>query len=128
MRESNRSNARQIPGFRIPCRSSVRYNSQSQFFAMLPMTNELPQSLIGALQNQRIIPFAGAGVSMAVKRRGASLPTDPPAFPNWSGLLLDAATQVEKEGKDREAAYIRACIGMAPPKMSDAAEAARTAL
>ena len=56
---------------------------------------EIPQSLQEKIRAGKVIPFAGAGVSMAVLNKN----TDKPLFPSWKQLLLQAADKLEKEKK-----------------------------
>ena len=56
---------------------------------------KIPRSLEEGLRDGRVIPFVGAGVSMAVERVGGGR-----VFPSWKQLLLDGATRLEQEGKD----------------------------
>lgn len=67
------------------------------------MTPHLPRSLEEGLSDGRVIPFVGAGVSMAVERvRGGRM------FPSWKRLLLDGAARLEQEGK--KADVVRALL------------------
>ena len=59
---------------------------------------DIPQTLSEAARAGRLIPFVGAGVSMAVRGRdGGRL------FPSWAELLKRAAGRLEAEGKPPEA-------------------------
>ena len=58
----------------------------------------IPRALRERLRAGRVIPFAGAGVSMAVRRDG-----DGALFPSWRQLLVRGADRLEEEGKPRDA-------------------------
>jgi hypothetical protein len=55
----------------------------------------IPPSLAEALSRRQVVPFAGAGVSRAVKRKSDSRPL----FPDWKELLLGAAELLKRSGK-----------------------------
>ena len=65
---------------------------------------EFPQELKQGLRDHKVIPFIGAGVSMAVRRRGSL----EPLFPSWKQLLLSAADRLEKELKKADADLVKA--------------------
>ncbi len=65
----------------------------------------VPPALAEALQRRLVIPFAGAGVSRAVRSRD----TDKPLFPDWKELLIGAAELLTKSGKD---GYAKAVAGL----------------
>lgn len=83
----------------------------------------LPRGLIEALRDGDLVPFAGAGVSAAVRTRGGEA-----AFPTWRGLLLGAAERLEQEGKPKKATLVRALLEDDPPQYLPAANTAREAL
>jgi SIR2-like domain/TIR domain len=64
------------------------------------MTPKIPRSLEEALRDGRVIPFVGAGVSMAVERVGGGR-----IFPSWKQLLLDGAARLEREGKKADVVH-----------------------
>ena len=66
---------------------------------------DLPASLITALQNGKVIPFVGAGVSLAVKdAQGNAL------FPSWKQLLQNAAARLRAEGNADMADVVDALV------------------
>lgn len=65
----------------------------------------VPPALADALQRRMVIPFAGAGVSHAVRSRD----TGKPLFPDWKELLIGAAELLKKSGKD---GYAKAVAGL----------------
>ena len=68
-----------------------------------------------------MIPFVGAGVSMAVERVGGGR-----IFPSWKQLLLDGAARLEQEG--RNANVVRALVEDDPPDYLQAAQKLRDKL
>jgi hypothetical protein len=66
---------------------------------------KLPQSLELALRERKVIPFVGAGLSQGVTATGGT-----PLFPGWSGLLKDAATSLNAEGKDVTARLVASLV------------------
>src|SRR5947207_895018 len=81
----------------------------------------LPASLIEALRRGEVIPFVGAGVSMAVTDAdGARL------FPSWRELLCRAAERLRAEGLTKKAN--RAQAELDDDDFLKAAETARAAL
>ena len=54
---------------------------------------KIPAALIDRLHAGRVVPFAGAGVSMAVVDRDSHQRL----FPNWSELLFAAADRLDHE-------------------------------
>jgi len=69
---------------------------------------DIPRTLKNELIAERVIPFVGAGVSMAIRRKG----TDDPLFPSWKELLAHAADRLDRESKTGEATYIRAALNL----------------
>lgn len=65
----------------------------------------LPRSLLEAVRRRRLIPFAGAGVSVAVEDRDASPRTA--LFPTWIQLLSRAVEEIEAEGAQYAAQLVR---------------------
>ncbi len=85
------------------------------------MSARYPQSLVEALRARRVVPFAGAGVSQAVRdAAGQAL------FPSWPGLLRDAAARLADENKPDDAAIVLAYVNKG--RFEDAATAAKDAL
>ncbi len=52
------------------------------------------KDLQAALEERRLIPFVGAGVSMSVKKADS----DEPLFPSWKTLLLSSADTIKQQG------------------------------
>ncbi len=61
-------------------------------------TATIPKTLRDALKARKVIPFAGAGVSMEVRFKLKPRREDPPALPSWIGLLHKAAERLREEG------------------------------
>lgn len=82
----------------------------------------LPSKLIESLKNGLVIPFVGAGVSMAVKNKidGNDL------FPSWKFLLEQAAKRLEDEGKQDDAFIVKGFVNK--NRLLDAAKEAKQAL
>lgn len=81
----------------------------------------IPQTLEDRLRTGKVIPFVGAGVSMAVKKQG----TNERLFPSWKELLMRAADRLEKEQKSPYARAISGLLEISPPDYLDAAKRAR---
>jgi len=88
---------------------------------MEPLT-DIPKSLQDDLRDRRIIPFIGAGVSMAVLDRQ----TGKTLFPSWAKLLTHAANRLRKQKKHPEADVVESLLRV--NDYLDAANRARTAL
>ncbi len=82
---------------------------------------KIPRSLEDGLRDGRVIPFVGAGVSMAVERSAGGR-----IFPSWKQLLLDGAARLEREGKN--ANLVRALVEDDPPDYLQAAQKLRDKL
>ena len=78
----------------------------------------IPQTLKERLAARRVIPFVGAGVSMAVCRKdnGTRL------FPSWKELLCHAADSSKQEGKEADARFIHAGLDLDAPDFLSLAE------
>lgn len=63
----------------------------------------IPQSLLQAVSQGRIVPFVGSGASMAVKKG---------LFPSWDGLLLMLADKLEEESREDQANVVRLFVKM----------------
>lgn len=81
----------------------------------------VPTTLRDALRARRVIPFVGAGVSMAVTT--ATTPTER-LFPSWAGLLEMAAKRLEDDQATGDAMAVR---GALTKKLPNYMEAARNA-
>ena len=86
-----------------------------------------PRGLVRALRAGHVVPFAGAGVSMAVQRLDRQGQPER-LFPSWKELLEKAAAQLCDENRLPEAALVRALLGVKPPRFLQAAEEARSGL
>ena len=84
----------------------------------------IPITLENALRAGKVIPFVGAGVSMAVLDRG----TGQPLFPSWTELLRRAADRLEQEQKAPYAAVVRGLLRLNTPDYLEAARRAREGL
>lgn len=85
----------------------------------------LPKKLVEALQSGSLVPFAGAGVSMAVmdkQRPGQRL------FPSWAGLLELAAERLDADGNEGDAMAVRGAMKRRIPSYLEAARNARDGL
>ena len=60
------------------------------------------------ISENRVVPFVGAGVSLAVKKKDS----DEKAFLSWRGLLQAFADELESLGKGDEAANVRSSLKM----------------
>ncbi|MCP4656400.1 MAG: hypothetical protein GY856_13385, partial [bacterium] len=67
----------------------------------------IPRSLKERLHDGQVIPFVGAGVSMAARHTdGTAL------FPSWRDLLLRGADRLDEEGKPPDADLVRALLAV----------------
>ncbi len=81
----------------------------------------IPKALLDALKTGRVVPFVGAGVSLAVKGAdGKAL------FPGWGQLFELAAKRLESAGKAHDAVIVRAFLNK--KEFLKAADAAREGL
>ncbi len=76
------------------------------------------------LRERRVIPFVGAGVSMAVKHRH----TGEVLFPSWKKLLLSAADRLASDNKQAYANVVRGLLELDKPDYLDAAKRAKESL
>ena len=63
----------------------------------------VPRYLQEFIREGKVIPFVGAGVSMAVRRTDGER-----CYPSWNDLLSRAATRLSEEGKPEAAAEVQA--------------------
>jgi hypothetical protein len=84
----------------------------------------IPTTLENFLREGKVIPFVGAGVSVAVLDRD----TGKPLFPSWLELLTRAADWLEHEGKTPYAAVVRGFLQFDKPDYLEAARRAREGL
>jgi len=85
---------------------------------------DIPRSLKDDLGHRRVIPFIGAGVSMAVLDRQ----TQKRLFPSWATLLKRAANYLREQKKHPHALLVESLLGKDPPQYLQAAKRAREAL
>jgi nucleoside phosphorylase len=64
--------------------------------------SEWPRNLVKAVENGLVIPFAGSGVAMALRR-----PDGGPLVPDWRGLLYAAADWLDENQRPEEATLLR---------------------
>ncbi|HKQ05103.1 MAG TPA: FxSxx-COOH system tetratricopeptide repeat protein [Blastocatellia bacterium] len=84
---------------------------------------DIPRTLDERLREGKVIPFVGAGVSMAVKdKNGERL------FPSWKNLLEAAANRLDEEKKSPYANTVRGLLEIEPSDYLDAARRARQGL
>jgi hypothetical protein len=85
---------------------------------------DIPKTLEDRLRAGKVIPFVGAGVSMAVlnKESGERL------FPSWKTLLERAADRLDEEKKSPYANAVRSLLQFEPPDYLDAARRASQGL
>jgi diguanylate cyclase (GGDEF)-like protein len=105
----------------VPQRSSPSSTPRQTVAA--PVT--IPAALREALSHRRVIPFVGAGASMAVMdatRPGTRL------FPSWGALLGLVAQRLDEEGLGGNAMAVRGLLSSKVPNYLDAARAAREGL
>lgn len=86
------------------------------------MATAPPRALLEALAQGRLIPFVGAGVSIAVRRAGGGR-----SFPDWPALLEKAAERLECENR-QQGSVVRALLKQSPPDLLRAAEYAKEGL
>ena len=84
----------------------------------------LPETLITSIKSDRVIPFVGAGVSMAVRRKSGS----DSLFPSWHQLLNNAAERLEKENKAEYGELVRSLLKITPAEYLTAAKYAQEGL
>lgn len=83
---------------------------------------EIPKQLETGLKQGKIIPFVGAGVSMAVRTKAGNQPL----FPSWPALLTAAAQRLREESKPAEAGIVEGFVKT--NRLLDAAKEAKDAL
>lgn len=84
----------------------------------------IPRTLEERLRGGRIIPFVGAGVSMAVLDRKSGTPL----FPSWGQLLKRAADRLDAEQNPLYAKLVRSLLEIDRPDYLEAARRAREGL
>lgn len=83
-----------------------------------------PETLLHLVHSSRIIPFIGAGVSMAVRKADGT----GALFPSWRDLLRQSATHLERENKAPYATLVRSLLEIEKPDYKRAAEYAKDGL
>ncbi|HEY8097327.1 MAG TPA: hypothetical protein VIE65_14700, partial [Methylobacter sp.] len=78
----------------------------------------IPQQLEESLKQGKVIPFIGAGVSMAVLDQSGVM-----LFPSWNALLMAAAEQLKDAIKPDDAALIGSLVNK--NRLLDAAKEAQ---
>lgn len=82
---------------------------------------KIPKSLIDALKNKEVVPFIGAGVSLAVKKRNeAGAKSEESLFTSWKEYVEILAKALEDENKPQDAQFIRSSVNISKPKYLDA--------
>jgi hypothetical protein len=85
----------------------------------------IPADLVRAVQEGKLIPFAGAGVSMAVREQGS----EERLYPSWGGLLEKLAVALDQQGRSSHAQVVRGLTAIGDHgKLLDAASTAREGL
>ncbi|MET0752420.1 MAG: SIR2 family protein, partial [Pyrinomonadaceae bacterium] len=88
---------------------------------MTDADSNIPKSLIDALKAGEVVPFVGAGVSIAVKKKNADgTESEESLFPSWKGYVGILAQTLIEEGKLDEANLVEAYIKSAKPKYLEA--------
>lgn len=87
------------------------------------MSNDFPDDLKRAVREGRLVPFAGAGVSMAVCRQDGSR-----AFPDWREALDATADELHRQGRSEEALQVRKHLDAEPSRFLEAAQLAQEKL
>jgi hypothetical protein len=83
--------------------------------------DKIPESLIDALKRGEVVPFIGAGVSLAVRKKSADgTKPEESLFPSWKGYVKILAQTLIAEGKPDEANLVEAYIKSAKPKYLEA--------
>ncbi|MFN8000083.1 MAG: hypothetical protein U0X75_03590 [Acidobacteriota bacterium] len=88
-------------------------------------TSNIPQTLQNRLRERKVIPFVGAGVSMAVRNNKH---TNQPLFPSWKQLLLLAGSRLGDETRQKEANAKSALPDLSTPDYLYVAKQAREGL
>lgn len=93
------------------------------------MSPAIPMTLANAIKQGSLVPFVGAGVSMAVKTKtGTSKYKDGRAFPSWKELLLEAADRLDGESRTSDARLVRAYLDIDPADYVAAAKQVKKGL
>lgn len=71
-----------------------------------------PETLVRSLAARKVVPFIGAGVSMAVLKRGTSTRL----YPSWAELLHRAAERLRAEQRRQHAGMVDNLIELGRPK------------
>lgn len=87
------------------------------------MTNNLPKSFIERLQEKKVIPFVGAGVSMNITDKMGKR-----VFPGWLELLARSEDVLNAEKKTKSAAEVNNLLNLSKPDFYQAAKIAQEAM
>jgi ubiquinone/menaquinone biosynthesis C-methylase UbiE len=71
------------------------------------MEARIPDTLIKALADKRLVPFVGSGVSRSILKNDGEI-----AFPTWAGLLHQGALALERDQKPELAKVVEASIAL----------------
>lgn len=85
---------------------------------------EISEDLRRDLLEGRVIPFVGAGISMAVLDRNSNQTL----FPSWKALLSKSAERLELQRKSKEAEVVRVLLKVDEPDYLDIAQRAKKGL
>ncbi|HLM02827.1 MAG TPA: hypothetical protein VK400_17380, partial [Pyrinomonadaceae bacterium] len=90
---------------------------------------QIPESLKDALQRGQVVPFLGAGVSLAVRKKNEDGKKSAESlFPSWKGFAENLAEALKGENKSNEAAYVLSGVNIKKPKYLEAMQHAREEL
>ena len=90
---------------------------------------QIPESLKDALRSGLVVPFIGAGVSLAVKKRNEDgEKSEQSLFPSWKGFVEILAQALKGETKFNEADYVLSSVNIKKPKYLEAMQHAREEL
>lgn len=105
-----------------PNATSLRKSELARHHTGRMIDEGLPKRLLDASASRTLIPFAGAGVSMSVKRTDGKR-----AFPDWIGLLRKMAARLETEQRPQHT-LVTAFVDQPTPNTMEAARYARDGL
>lgn len=90
---------------------------------------QIPESLKDALRSGLVVPFIGAGVSLAVKKKKEDgEKSEESLFPSWKGFVETLAEALKGETKFNEADYVLSSVNIKKPKYLEAMQHAREEL
>ena len=89
----------------------------------------IPDELVEALKEHRVIPFIGAGVSRAVQKRDKDASKSfNPLFPNWKEFLDYSVEKLKSKKEHDEAEDIKQLLSLKKPMYLEAAKRASNSL